>query len=86
MNRTGSRLFRSGQMYREQEHREEKMNIGKAVAIFRDIFRPGLTDIERGEAIKKVLDMETHNGITKAEMLQVIRYLWNMVYEEEDKK
>ena len=42
------------------------MNIGKAVAIFRDIFRPGLTDIERGEAIKKVLDMETHNGITKA--------------------
>ena len=62
------------------------MNIGKAVAIFRDIFRPGLTDIERGEAIKKVLDMETHNSITKAEMLQVIRYLWNMVYEEEDKK
>ena len=28
MNRTGSRLFRSGQMYREQEHREEKKMLG----------------------------------------------------------
>ena len=58
------------------------MNTGKATAIFNDIMRPGLTDIERGEAIKTVLNMETHNSVTKAAMLQVIRFLWSMVYEE----
>ena len=59
------------------------MNIGKAVAIFRDIINPGFTDIERGEAIKVVLNMETHNSISKAEMLNVIKYLWYMVFEDE---
>ena len=43
----------SCEMFKGTGTQEEKMNIGKAVAIFRDIFRPGLTDIERGEAIKK---------------------------------
>ncbi len=58
------------------------MNNGKACAIFKDITIPGLTDIERGVAIKTVLNMETHNGITKNEMLEVIRFLWNMCFEE----
>lgn len=56
------------------------MNHGKARAIFDDIYSPGLTDIERGEAIRTVLDMETHNSVTKAAMLDVIRYLWDMVF------
>lgn len=59
------------------------MNNGKAYAIFKDITRPGLTDIERGEAIRAVMNMETHNGITKADMLTVIRYLWNMCFTED---
>lgn len=60
------------------------MKLGKARAIFDDINRPGLTDIERGEAIKIVMDMETHNSVTKAAMFQVIRCLWNMVFTEGD--
>ena len=59
------------------------MNIGKATAIFNDINRPGTTDIERGEAIKAMVEMETHNGVTKEAMIQVIKYLWNMVFTEE---
>ena len=58
------------------------MNHGKACAIFKDILNPALTDIERGEAIQIVMNMETHNAITKADMLEVIRYLWNMCFEE----
>ena len=59
------------------------MNVGKANAIFNDINRPGITDIERGEAIKAVVEMETHNGVTKEAMILVIKYLWNMVFTEE---
>ena len=62
----------------------EGMSLGRARAIFNDINRPGLTDIERGEAIKVVMEMETHNSVTKAAMLQVIRCLWNMVFTEGD--
>ena len=60
------------------------MNHGKAMAIFNDITRPGLTDLERGEAIKVALDMETHNSITKAAMIEVIRYLWDLSFEMGD--
>lgn len=62
----------------------EGMSLGRARAIFNDINRPGLTDIERGEAIKVVMEMETHNSVTKAAMLGVIRYLWNMIFQMED--
>lgn len=58
------------------------MNQGKACAIFKDIFNPAWTDIERGEVIKIVMNMETHNAITKKDMLNVIRYLWDMCFEE----
>ena len=58
------------------------MNHGKAMAIFNDIFKPGLTDNERGTAIKVVLDMETHNSVTKKAAFDVIRYLWDMVFTE----
>ena len=59
------------------------MNTGLACTIFKDIMRSGLTDEDRGMAIKTVMEMETHNSITKQDMLEVIRYLWNMVFEEE---
>ncbi len=62
----------------------EGISLGMARAIFDDINRPGLTDIERGEAIKAVMEMETHNSVTKAAMLGVIRYLWNMIFQMED--
>lgn len=41
-----------------------------------------------GVAIKNVLEMPTHNSITKKDMLNAIRFLWNQIYEftEEDKE
>lgn len=58
------------------------MNRGKAIAIFKDIFRPGLSDEERGTAIKIVMNMATKNSITKNDMEEVIRYLWHMAFTE----
>jgi hypothetical protein len=59
------------------------MTKGVARAIFEDINRPDFSDIEKGTAIKIVLDMETHNSVTKDSMLQVIRYLWDMCFTED---
>lgn len=58
------------------------MKTGKACAIFYNIESDEFTDIEKGEAIREVLDMTTHNGITKDTMLKVIKYLFDMVFEE----
>ncbi|MCR5791375.1 MAG: hypothetical protein K6G83_15940 [Lachnospiraceae bacterium] len=60
------------------------MNHGKAAAIFYNINSPEYTDEEKGTAIKIIAGMETHNGVTKAAMLGVIRYLWNMIFQMED--
>lgn len=58
------------------------MKTGKACAIFYDIESDKYTNLEKGEAIQEVLDMPTHNGITKSTMLKVIKYLFDMVFEE----
>jgi len=63
------------------------VNHGKAAAIFYNINSPEYTDEEKGTAIKIIAGMETHNGVTKAAMLEVIKYLWGMCFEEtEDDK
>ena len=59
------------------------MQIGEAVAIFNLIETEHRSVEDKGEAIKRVLDMETHNGITKESCFKVIRWLWNMVFEEQ---
>lgn len=51
------------------------MNIGKAAGIFYSIENPQTPDEVKVEAIRTVCDMATHNGITKAAMLDVIRWL-----------
>lgn len=58
------------------------MIVPVAFALFKDIQNPGFSDLEKGAAIKVVMDAATHNSITKADMLLVIRWLWNMVFEE----
>jgi len=50
------------------------MNIGKAVAIFKQIKNKEYTDTEKLCAISAVLDMSTHNGITKDEILTAFRW------------
>ena len=50
------------------------MNIGKACAIFEQIDSNKYTDAEKLEAVREVVEMPTHNGITKDKMLAVLRW------------
>lgn len=57
------------------------MNTSEATRIFKNIYiADDKTFEEKGEAILEVMGMETHNGITKEEMLNVIRWLWNQCF------
>ena len=57
------------------------MKIGEAVAIFLEIDRDDKTAEEKGTAIYEVLKMPTHNGITKKQMLAVIKWLFNLCFD-----
>ena len=57
------------------------MNTKTAYAIFSNINTVECTDEEKGEAIEIVANMETHNGVTKGDMLEVIKYLWDLCFE-----
>lgn len=57
------------------------MNIGKARAIFDNINNTNTTLVEKGEAIREVLDMPTHNSIKRDTCLEVINFLWDLVFE-----
>lgn len=61
------------------------MNIGKAYAIFRQLDSKEYTLKEKGFAIHQVLDLATHNGITKVELLNALRWLWNLCFEIEQR-
>lgn len=60
-----------------------KLNIGKARAIFDNIENASESTEEIGAAIYIVMNMETHNSVTKDSMLKVIRWLWNRAFELE---
>lgn len=57
------------------------MTTKTAYAIFRNINTVECTDEEKGLSIEIVANMETHNGVTKDDMLGVIKYLWNLCFE-----
>lgn len=57
------------------------MTLKEAFSIFYNIDDPKITDEEKGLAILKVIKMETHNSVTKAAMVKVIRYLLGMSFE-----
>lgn len=59
------------------------MNKGRALAIFDNIENASESIEEKGAAILIVMNMETHNSVTKASMLKVIRWLWDRVFELE---
>lgn len=64
----------------EEKKTTENMGIGKACAIFMNIQSNKYNELEKGLAIRMVLDMPTHNGITKAQILDVLDWLWNERY------
>ena len=57
------------------------MNIREAMEIFEDINNTGYSECEKVMAIYRVMYMETHNSVTKASMLKVIRWLWDRQFE-----
>lgn len=57
------------------------MNIGKACAIFEQIESDKYTDEEKATAIYNVLEMPTHNSVSKDSMLAAIKYLFDKQYE-----
>ena len=60
------------------------MKIGQALSIFMDIESDEHTTVEKADAIRKVLKMPTHNGVTKDMMLKVIRWLFCLFFEWKD--
>lgn len=58
------------------------MNIGKACAIFEQIKSERYTDEEKLLAIHEVIEMPTHNGITKDTILNALKWLRNYAIEE----
>lgn len=58
------------------------MKYWEALRIFEDIENPKISDIDKGKAIHKVLGLATHQAVTKEQMLKVIRYLFNLCFEE----
>lgn len=58
------------------------MNLGKACAIFKQLEKDEYTDAEKIEAIRMVLDMETHNSITKLDFMCALAWLWNFTYHK----
>lgn len=60
------------------------MKISKVCTIFENVDSPDFTDLEKGEAIYEVLKMPTHNSITKGKMLDVIKWLFDKVFEWEE--
>lgn len=59
---------------------EQKMNIGTACAIFKQLDSDKYTYQEKERAIYIVINMETHNGITKCDLLKALKYMWNEIY------
>ena len=53
------------------------------MAIFEDINNSEYSECDKALAIYRVMHMETHNAVTKASMLEVIRWLWDRQFEFE---
>lgn len=61
--------------------RIRRMNTGTAWAIFQNIDNPEISTEEKAAAIFKIINMETHNSVTKASMLKVIRWLLELSFD-----
>lgn len=59
------------------------MNIGKAIAIVKNIHDFECTDTEKAHAIYLVMNMPTHMSVTKYELLECIKWLWHYSWELE---
>ena len=58
------------------------MNLGTACAIFEQLESDKYSENEKLTAIKEVLGMPTHNGVTKDQILSAFRWLYEWAVEE----
>lgn len=61
------------------------MNIGKACAVFEQINSEKYEEQEKLNAIKQVIEMPTHNSISKEEIINAFRWFFNWAAEESNK-
>ena len=54
---------------------------GTAITIFKNLFDSRHSIEEKGAAIRTVIDMETHNSITKCQMLVAMNWMWEQIFE-----
>ena len=57
------------------------MNIGEARAIFNNLYDCQRSIEDKGLAIRMVIDMETHNSVTKYQMLKALNWMWEQIFE-----
>ncbi len=57
------------------------MSISMARTIFANLFDSKYSIEEKGTAIRTVIDMETHNSITKCQMLVCMNWMWEQIFE-----
>lgn len=65
----------------KRDVQEYGITIGKACAVFQQIKSDKYSEGEKLRAIWAVLDMPTHNGITKATILEAFRWLFHYAIE-----
>lgn len=59
------------------------LNKAEAYMIFTDIENDKYSEEEKIMAVYIIMNMETHNSITKADMLNAVKWMWNDHYEVE---
>ena len=59
------------------------MEIEKATTIFKNINQVAATEAEKIEAINEVVALDTHNGITKTDVLRVLKWAMNYYLVQE---
>lgn len=65
---------------------EEEMQYKEALEICKNILSNEDTFWEKGRAIKTIMDCPTQVGLTKSKMADVIRWLWDQVFEEDEEQ
>ena len=60
------------------------MTNGQAYLIFKDLKNEKYTIEEKGWAMHQILSMETHNSITKQDLLDALMWLWHQHFEIKD--
>lgn len=60
------------------------MNLKKAILIFENIENPAFSKMEKTEAIAEVLELPTHNSISKAAIIKAFKWLFEEVTTEFD--